>query len=66
VPNEKVDKRAFTAGRDFLAKALAAKSIVLTEIFSPSGASEWSHEVKLSTAGLEQAQYTVLKECGAR
>jgi hypothetical protein len=65
-PDQKADKRAFTAGRDFVAKALAARSIVLTETFSPSGAAGWSREVKLSAAGLEQGLDTGLRACSER
>jgi hypothetical protein len=60
------DDRYWTfAHRQFVQKALAAGGIVVTETFSPRNARSWSREIRLSTAGLEQALRTPLENCGA-
>ena len=59
------DKYQTFADRQFVQKALAAGGIVVTETFSPRNARPWSREIRLSTAGLEQALRTPLKNCGA-
>jgi hypothetical protein len=53
------------ADRQFVQKALATGSIVVTERFSPRNARPWSRQIRLSTAGLEQALRTPLRNCGA-
>ena len=59
------DRYQTFADRQFVQKALAAGGIVVTETFSPRNARPWSREIRLSTAGLEQALRTPLKNCGA-
>jgi hypothetical protein len=59
------DKYQTLADRQFVQKALAAGAIVLTESFSPRNARPWSREIRISTAGLDQALRTPLKNCGA-
>jgi hypothetical protein len=51
--------------RQFVQKALSAGTIVFTETLSPSNARPSSREIRLSTAGLEQALRTPLKNCAA-
>jgi hypothetical protein len=53
------------ADRQFVREALAAGNIVVTETFSPRNARTWSRQIKFSSAGLEQALRTPLKNCGA-
>ena len=60
------DQHSVIANREFVARALAAGSIAFTETFSPRDARAWSRDVRLSTAGLEQALHTSLKNCGQR
>ena len=59
------DKYQTFADRQFVQKALTAGGIVVTETFSPRNARPWSREIRFSTAGLEQALRTPLKNCGA-
>ncbi len=59
------DKYQALADRQFVQKALAAGAIVVTESFSPRNARPWSREIRFSTAGLDQALRTPLKNCGA-
>jgi len=65
-PEGTSDTRGGFADRDFIAKALAAGSIVIRETFSPTDAPEWSREVKMSTSGLERALDTAFKDCSER
>jgi hypothetical protein len=58
------DRYQTLADRQFVQKALAAGVIVVTETFSPRNARAWSREIRFSTAGLEQALRTPLKNCG--
>jgi hypothetical protein len=53
------------ADRQFVREALAAGNIVVTETFSPRNARTWSRQIKFSSAGLEQALRTPLKNCSA-
>jgi len=64
-PTRGDDRYQTLADRQFVQKALAAGGIVVTETFSPRNARPWSREIRLSTAGLEQALRTPLKNCGA-
>ena len=64
-PTRGDDRYQTLADRQFVHKALAAGSIVLTESFSPRNARPWSREIRFSTAGLDQALRTPLKNCGA-
>ena len=64
-PTRGDDKYQTLADRQFVQKALAAGSIVVTESFSPRNARPWSREIRFSTAGLDQALRTPLKNCGA-
>jgi hypothetical protein len=63
-PTRGDDRYQTLADRQFVHKALAAGSIVLTESFSPRNARPWSREIRFSTAGLDQALGTPLKNCG--
>jgi hypothetical protein len=64
-PTRGDDRYQTLADRLFVQKALAAGGIVVTETFSPHNARPWSRKMRLSTAGLEQALRTPLKNCGA-
>ena len=64
-PTRGDDRYQTLADRQFVHKALAAGSIVVTESFSPRNARPWSREIRFSTAGLDQALRTPLKNCGA-
>jgi len=64
-PTHGDDRYQTLADRQFVHKALAAGGIVVTETFSPRNDRPWSREIRLSTAGLEQALRTPLKNCGA-
>ena len=64
-PTRGDDRYQTLADRQFVQKALAAGGIVVTETFSPRNARPWSREIRPSTAGLEQALRTPLKNCGA-
>jgi hypothetical protein len=50
--------------RRFLHQAIAAGSIVFSEMFAPSDAAPWSRRMQFKTAGLEQGLQTPLKDCG--
>ena len=63
-PTRGDDRYQTFADRQFVRKALAAGGIVVTETFSPRNARPWAREIRLSTAGLEQALRTPLKNCG--
>ena len=63
-PTRGDDRYQTFADRQFVQKALAAGDIVVTETFSPRNARPWAREIRLSTAGLEQALRTPLKNCG--
>ena len=63
-PTRGDDKYQTFADRRFVRKALAAGGIVVTETFAPRNARPWAREIRLSTAGLEQALRTPLKNCG--
>jgi hypothetical protein len=60
------DQHSTFVDREFARKALAAGSIAFTETLTPRNAQARSREIKLSTAGLEQALQTSLKNCGAQ
>jgi hypothetical protein len=64
-PTRRDDRYQVLADRQFVQKALAAGGIVVTEMFSAHNARPWSRELRLSTAGIEQALRTPLKNCGA-
>jgi hypothetical protein len=58
------DLRSGMASADFLRKAVAAPSIVITETFTQAGgATAWSREIKLTTNGLSQALEDLRKDC---
>jgi hypothetical protein len=63
-PTRGDDRYQTFADRQFVQKALAAGGVVVTETFSPRNARPWTREIRLSTAGLEQALRTPLKNCG--
>jgi len=58
------DRYGTLADRLFVQEALAAGAIVVTETFSPRNARPWSRAIRLSTAGLDQALRTTLRNCG--
>ena len=59
-----VDWRIVTTGGEFLAKAIAAPAIVITETFTPAGNEPaWSREIKFSTNGLAKAVEDLQKSC---
>src|SRR5262245_36215074 len=64
-PTRGDDRYQTYADRQFVQKAIAAGRIVVTETFSPRNARPWTRELKFSTAGLEQALRTPLKNCSA-
>jgi hypothetical protein len=64
-PTRGDDRYQTFADRPFVQKAIAAGRILFTEIFSPHNGRPWSREIRVSTAGLEQALRTVLKNCSA-
>ena len=59
------DRYQIFADQQFVQKAITAGRIVVTETFSPRNARPWSREIRFSTAGLEQALRTALKNCSA-
>jgi len=59
------DRYQTLADRQFVQKAVAAGGIVVTERFSPRNARARSREIRFSTAGLEEALRTPLKNCSA-
>ena len=59
-----VDRRIVTTGGEFLAKAIAAPAIVITETFTAAGNEPaWSREIKFSTNGLAKAVEDLQKSC---
>lgn len=64
-PTRGDDRYQTFADRQFVQKAIAARRILVTETFSPRNARPWSREITFSTAGLEQALSTALKNCSA-
>jgi len=64
-PTRGDDRYQTFADRQFVQKVIAAGPIRVTEAFSPRNARQWSREIKFSSAGLEQALSTPLKNCGA-
>jgi len=64
-PTRGDDRYQTFADRQFVQNAIAAGGILVTEMFSPRNSRPWSREIKFSTAGLEQALRTPLKNCGA-
>jgi hypothetical protein len=64
-PSRGDDRYQIFADRQFVQKAIAAGPILVTETLSPRNARPWSREIRYSTAGLEQALRTVLKNCSA-
>jgi tetratricopeptide (TPR) repeat protein len=61
-----VDRRSTATGVEFLAKAIAAPAIVITETFTPAeNGPAWSREIKFSTDGLAKAVEDLQKGCRA-
>lgn len=59
-----VDRRIVTTGGEFLAKAIAAPAIMITETFTAAGNEPaWSREIKFSTNGLAKAVEDLQKSC---